>query len=208
MKKWDYNQWDKLKNKNNKSQKAFTLIELLVIIAIIWTIILWTNLMSFNNISNKQELDTKIIKISSNIELIRNNSLLWKWIWTNLIVPEKYKIDFSTSWSGIIKTYYYSWAISDYVDYTFYDKEIDFSNKFEKISNIKCLDLKQTTENELTSSETWSIIIEWAKLTLSWSCTSNPLDIDKKILEIEIKRKSDTKKIQINTLNWLIEIKK
>lgn len=208
MKKWHYNQWNKLKNKNTKSQKAFTLIELLVIIAIIWTIILWTNLMSFNNISNKQELDTKIIKISSNIELIRNNSLLWKWIWTNLIVPEKYKIDFSTSWSGIIKTYYYSWAISDYVDYTFYDKEIDFSNKFEKISNIKCLDLKQTTENELTSSETWSIIIEWAKLTLSWSCTSNPLDIDKKILEIEIKRKSDTKKIQINTLNWLIEIKK
>jgi hypothetical protein len=32
--------------------------------------------MSFNNISNKQELETKITKISTQVEEIRNNSLL------------------------------------------------------------------------------------------------------------------------------------
>jgi hypothetical protein len=40
-------------------------------------------------------------------------------------------------------------------------------------------------------------------MSLSWSCDSTT-----KILEVTIKRKADTKKIQINTLNWLIEIVK
>ena len=184
------------------SNTAFTLIELMVVIAIIAILILGSNFLNFNKVSNKQKLDTKTIRIVSQIEEIRNNSLLWKWIWTELVVPEKYKIDFSTSWSWVIKAQYFSWS---YIDYNF-DKEISFSNNFDSISEIKCFKLNNSTsENTFNSwsNWTWTILIEWANMSLSWSCDSTT-----KILELTIKRKANTKKIQINTLNWLIEIVK
>ena len=183
------------------SNTAFTLIELMVVIAIIAILILGSNFLSFKNISNKQELETKIIRIVSQIEEIRNNSLLWKWIWTELVVPEKYKIDFSTSWSWVIKAQYFSWS---YIDYNF-DKEISFSNNFDSISEIKCLELDKNIIDSFswTTIWTWTIFIKWANMSLSWSCDSTT-----KILELTIKRKANTKKIQINTLNWLIEIVK
>ena len=183
------------------SNTAFTLIELMVVIAIIAILILGSNFLNFNKVSNKQKLDTKTIRIVSQIEEIRNNSLLWKWIWTELVVPEKYKIDFSTSWSWVIKAQYFSWS---YIDYNF-DKEISFSNNFDSISEIKCLELNKNPINSFswTTIWTWTIFIEWSNMSLSWSCDSTT-----KILELTIKRKADTKKIQINTLNWLIEIVK
>ena len=75
------------------TQQGFTLIELLVWIVIVIIIILWITKVDFNKIWDKQRLDKKVIQIISQIETIRNNSLLWKWIWVNLDVPEKYKID-------------------------------------------------------------------------------------------------------------------
>lgn len=187
------------KFKNN----AFTLIELMVVISIIAILILGSNFLSFNNISNKEKLNTKIIQINSQIETIRNNALLWKWIWTNLIVPKKYKIDFSTNGSGQILYSYLSWAT--YQKYNLFDKKIDFSNQFESISEINCLKLDWWTwsNSPLQNTETWTIFIEGANMTLSWNCDTNT-----KILDLTIKRKQDTKKIQINTLNWLIEIVK
>lgn len=183
------------------SSNAFTLIELMVVIAIIAMIILSSNFMSFNNVSNKQKLETKAVNITNNIEEIVNNALLWKWIWANLYVPKKYKIDFSTSWSWVINTQYFSWT---YLDYNLFNKKADFSDKFESLSQIKCFKLNSSTpENTFSWSTiwTWTLFIEWSNISLSWSCNSTT-----KILEIEIKRKSYTKKIQINTLNWLIKV--
>lgn len=182
------------------SNNAFTLIELLIVILIIAILILGSNFLNFNKVSNKQKLDTKTIQIVSQIEEIRNNALLWKWIWTDLFVPEKYKIDFSTSWSWIISTQYLSWT---YLDYNLFNKRIEFLNDFSSISEVKCLKLDKSLWNSLTNTQTWTIFIKWANMSLSWSCDSTT-----KILELNIKRKSDTKKIQINTLNWLIEIVK
>lgn len=181
-------------------KKAFSLIELLIVIVIIGILILGSNFLSFNKISDKQELEIKTIRVISQIEEIRNNSLLWKWIWTDLVVPEKYRMDFSTSWSWIINTQYLSWG---YINNNLYNKKIKFWNNFDSISEIKCLNLDKISGNTLLNTETWSIIIEWANMSLSWSC-----DTSTKILELTIKRKEDTKKIQINTLNWLIELVK
>ena len=188
--------------KNNFN--AFTLIELMVVIAIIAILILGSNFLSFNKVSNKQKLETNVIRINSHFEEIRNNALLWKWIWTNLFVPEEYKIEFSTTWSWIIKNTYLSWWI--YYDYNLFEKNINFSDRFDSISEIKCFKLNTlTAENTFNSwsTNTWTIFIKWANMTLSWSCNATT-----KILEVTIKRKNDTKKIQINTLNWLIEIVK
>jgi len=189
--------------KNNFN--AFTLIELMVVIAIVAMLILGSNFLSFNKVSNKQKLETKIIRINSHFEEIRNNALLWKWIWTNLFVPKKYKIEFSTTWSWVIKNTYLSW--SNYIDYNLFNKKIDFSDRFESISQINCYKLDDLNNPENTFNSwsiwTWTIILEWLNMTLTWWCDNN-----EKILEVEIKRKNDTKKIQINTLNWLIEIVK
>jgi len=60
------------KFKNN----AYTLVEIAIVIAIILIIILGTNFLSFNNISNRERLDSKAIQIINNFEEIRNNALL------------------------------------------------------------------------------------------------------------------------------------
>ena len=200
MRKWLIIQKNKSSNNINKSQGAFTLIEILVAIAIIAIIIAWTNLLSYKNISTKQELDIKVNKIISQIEKIRNEALLWKGIWTNLIVPKKYKIDFSTSWSWKINYYYFDWT---YKKYNFFDKEVKFWNKFEEIKSIKCLKINWTNLKTLTNSETWTIIIEWNTLSLTGNCDSKS-----RILELEIQKVKDSKKIWINTVNWLVQIKK
>ena len=57
-------------------KKAFSLIELLIVIVIIGILILGSNFLSFNKISDKQELEIKTIRVISQIEEIRNNSLL------------------------------------------------------------------------------------------------------------------------------------
>jgi len=200
MKKWLINQKNKLNTNKNKSQEAFTLIEILVAITIIAIMIAGTNLLSYKNISTKQELDIKVNKIISQIEKLRNDALLWKWIWTNLIVPKKYKIDFSTSWSWKINYYYFDWT---YKKYDFFDKKVNFWNNFEKIKSIKCLKINWDNLNPLTNSETWTIIIEWNTLSLSGKCKPKS-----RILELEIQKRQISKKIWINTVNWLVQTKK
>lgn len=179
---------------------GFTLIEIIVVIFIMGILALGLNFLNVNKASNTQKLNIKIIQIVSQIEKIRNNSLLWKSIWVDLFVPERYKIDFSTSWSWIIKTQYFSWS---YLDYNFYDKNIQFWNNFDSISEIRCLNLDKTAINIFSPAIvwTWTIIIEWSKIFLSWDCNDST-----KILEISVQMKSYTKKFHINTLNWLIEI--
>jgi len=88
---------------------AFTLIELLVVISIITILALWISQISFTTMWDKQKLDTTVARIVSNIETVRWNALMWKWIWDQLTVPESYQIDFSTTWSGNITTQYLSW---------------------------------------------------------------------------------------------------
>ena len=71
----------------NKNNNAFTIVELLVAIVVVIIITLsWSNI-AFRAISDKQNLEISTNKIISEIERVRNNSLIWKGIWTNLEVP-------------------------------------------------------------------------------------------------------------------------
>ena len=187
---------------------AFTLIELLVGIIIVTIIILWIGKINFNKIWDKQKLDKKIIQIISQIETIRNNSLLWKWIWTNLDVPEKYEVHFWNTWSWNIKIYYNTWWVD--TEYIF-DKKINFWNNYEYISKLNCM--KANTDREVVPDEnfdddiqswTWIIIFEWWNISLSWAC-DKPVA---KVFQVEITKKTFKRKFQINTINWLIEIVK
>lgn len=176
---------------------AFTLIELLVVISIITILALWISQISFTTMWDKQKLDTTVARIVSNIETVRWNALMWKWIWDQLTVPESYQIDFSTTWSGNIITYFLSWTLEPYNDII----PINFWTDFTELSQFKCLDLDDDPDDIISSTWTWTIIITWWVMSLTWSCNQT----SSKRLELTVKRKQHTKTIEINTLNWLIK---
>ena len=178
-----------------KSPSAFTLIELLVVIAIVAIIALWITKLNFNTISDKQKLKIVATKIISNFETVRWNALMWKWIWTNLDIPESYQIDFSTTWSWNITTQYLSGTLQTYTDII----PLNFWSNFNEVSKIECAKLDNSTGPLLNN--TVSIIIKWGRLSLT-GCT----DVTSKKINIEIKRKQFTETIQVNTLNGLISL--
>lgn len=182
-----------------KVNKAFTLIELLVAITILTIIILGASSLDYNRLSMDQKLEIFTNDIKSDFERIRNNSLSWKWIlsWATLEIPKKWTIDYSTSNSWTIISKYYNWT-----DEIIFNNTI-FPPKYY-IFEVNCLELNWTpwVNSPLTLAETGSIIFEWSNITLDWSCDSST-----KILELNIKNNTDSKNIQINTLNWLVQIK-
>lgn len=173
----------------------FTLIELLIAIAIISIMTLSISSINYDRLSSKQKNEIFINKIKTDFETIRNYSLSGKWIWTELIVPEKWQIDFSNTSSWKIETKYMSgWTLYTYNNLNFID--------WKEISFIKCLRLNKTEDNEITSW-TWIIKIEWDKLILTWSCNITT----SKILQIWVSFRWNEEILNINTLNWLVEIK-
>jgi len=180
-----------------KKKWGFTLIEILTVIAIISIIAIWISNINYNRLSEKQELNIFSNKIINNYESIRNNALLWKWIWSSLEVPEKWKIDFSNTWDWKIISYYYSWWLSDRIEYK--------DNKFEEyyeINNIKCSKLNWTEIYNLTN-ETWTIEIKWSDITLTWACNNDKY----KILNLVIGYKGFQESLEINILNWIVDKK-
>jgi len=173
---------------NNK--KAFTLIEILVVIAIIWILIFWVSNIDFGNTSDKQRLESFYYKVKSEIETIKNNSLVWKWIWISLIVPKEWKIDFSSG-ANTIPTYY-SWVT--WINYN----HIKVENLY-KIKSIICSNLDWTSTWNL-SWNTWSVIISWLNISLSW-CT----DLNYKSLKITTWYKELEKTLEINTVSWVLK---
>lgn len=179
--------------KKKSIKKAFTLVELLVVIAIIAILFgAWSQL-KLNNIWDSNKLTIFNNKIITQFETIRNNSLLGKWINSSIWVPDAWKITYSTTASWIITPSYLS---GTWIDYTI---DILETEDHYEISDINCLDITQTPINtNITGAE---LIISWNTFTLTWACTWSS-----KILEFTTQFRTDTEKIQINTLNWLIEV--
>lgn len=174
------------------NSNAFTLIELLVWISIIGIILLGTSNINFNSSTNRQKLEIFNNHISAEIERVRNNALIWKWVWVSLTVPEEWKIDFSTNNSWTIITSYLSWTWIQ-------DKNFNFT-EWRTLSNIKCIELNWASEYILPSTETWTIIFEWWSYNLGPDCwTYNSK------LEIETSYKWLNKTVNFDTVNWLIK---
>jgi hypothetical protein len=185
-----------------KNNKAFTLIELMVWITILWVLAFAITNIDFNRLSNSQKLDIFSWNIKNSYETIRNNALSWKWIWVNLIVPYKWTINFSKNNNWTI-----SWEAYDESNAILDNSIINIPSDFS-ISSIKCWEYleNRTLYNEMTN--TWTIEFNWINigLNINWdiNCDANK----DKVLELIIQNKQETKIININTLNWLFEIKK
>lgn len=177
----------------SKNKNAFTIVELMVIISIITIIAIWWSQINLNRLSSKQKLEIFNNKIVNLIETTRNNSLLWKWIWNNFIVPDSWRIDLSESNSWTIISSYLSW----WTWYNYDDNSLVVYDSYY-INNFRCSSLTWVTTN--FSAWTWTILISWNDLSLS-GCT-NP---NYKIMLIDLTFGSHRNRIKINTLNWLVE---
>lgn len=176
--------------------KAFTLVEILVIITIIAIIIIWSNSMNFNKWRDREELELLKNSVVSKFETVRNNSMMWKWVWTDLDHPTQVKITFST-WSDIMKTEYNTWTLTtNWLNDS--ESYINDTTLVKSISKISCLKIDDTPIINVSS---WVVLIEWDKLTLTWWC-NYPLA---KKLQLNFKYKNEISTWTINIVNWLIE---
>jgi Tfp pilus assembly protein FimT len=182
--------------KKLKSKIAFTLVELVVIITIIAILAIWVSRINFNAISNKQALESFVGSISNQIETVRTNALVWKWVGTNLIVPTSWKMEFSKdNWT--ITTSYFSadsWIIDGEIKKTWYE-----------IKDISCTQPDGTSTSNYNK---WFIFFEKDKYSLNnwtnWCSWFDNKDYFSRIaIQISFNWASET--LEFNTLNWLIK---
>lgn len=187
-------------NKIQTHKNAFTLIELLVVITIIWILLIW---LSKIDISKGQEKEKSLAfsqKIQTILETTRNNSLIWKRVWTNLVVPNSWKIEISKQniinwWSWIINSYYNTWSSRNLY-------ESLKTDKYYEIEKIECISLDWSST--WTISWTWIIYMTWSELSIT--STDSNCDSTKKILKIYSNyKKQFQNKIIFNWVSWVIE---
>lgn len=177
------------------NKKAFTLIELLVWITILGLLTMWITKLYSSNIPDKQKLDLFTNKFVWTIDSIKNYSLVWKWIWSNLETPKYFKIELSKSWS-YLKTFYNTWWLSD----IYYNQfSLDPFWEYYDIYSISCKNL-DLTNTDIITSWNMSIIYEWTNIVLSW-CT----DSYQKVVDIELYYKWFKNIIRLNTISWVLE---
>lgn len=178
-----------------KNKKAFTLIEILIVITIIWILVMWFSNINLNTISDKQRAESFLNKVKNNIETVKNNALIWRWIWTDLFVPKQWKIEVSNNWNWKLSTSYYDWTNwHNYSEYSLIP-EINYS-----IKNIECADFSWNTWSLDGWTNTWTIIITWWNLELSW-CD----DTDYKNIRITTSFRQIDKTFELNTISWVIQ---
>jgi len=179
-----------------KSSHWFTLVELVVVITLIGILIVWASNINFNPQIDRQNAEMFTNNVFTNIETIRNNSLLGKWIWSWAILthPKKWTVNINSNATGSIYATYTSGSIRPVESFS-----VDFINQYSKIAELKCESI-----DGVNSSTGNSIQIDFSWNTLSFTgntwCTS-----DKKILKIKTQYKNFDKTIKINSITWLIE---
>ena len=183
------------------SKKGFTIIELLVVITIISIMVVWVMNMRFDS-SDTEKLNILDNEIITNLEQIRDFSLIWKWILNSwkLEIPDSRKTiispsDWTISFWKIEKKYTINSTVSDYSEY--------IVQKPFKIDKIECR-LLNNIVNEISATDSVTIKFEWQKISIN----STDINCQDKVKEIIIttnileKRKN---KISINKLSGVIQ---
>lgn len=179
--------------KYNIKNKAFTLVELLIVISITMILVIWASRVNFNFSTDKSRTENFKNKITAQIETARTNDLVWKWIWTDLIVPDSWEIVFSNSWSWEIKTYTYNPNKTLYNDMLI--------EKYYTVQNVECETVDWTTTDTFSSG---SIVFKKWNYSLSGSCLPTSTEAYSNI-KINIWYKNIQESIEFDTVNWLIK---
>lgn len=179
-----------------KCTNWFTLIEIIVVIWLIGLLVFFTKDIWFSRSTNKQQSLFFSNEVYTNIEVVRNNSLLWKWVlngWS-LTYPNKWIIHLETNTGTWKILWYYTtgWPLLPHNDFT-----VKWIDSHSKISKLTCFDIAWANPNVVSSAQ---IEFVWNTVSLSW-CTSP----NNKILDIETTYKEFSRIIRVNTVSWLIE---
>lgn len=177
----------------NYQKNAFTLVELIVWIAIIWLISLWITNMYSSNLPDRQKLDLFANRFVWIIDSVKNYSLVWKWIWTELVTPNYFKMELSRTGS-YLKTFFNTWGTDVYYP----PMSINPFDTYYKIYSIKCISLDLSSWDQVDDI---SITYNWSNITLSWC-----LNDYQKIVDLELAYKVRFKKtIRLNSISWVLE---
>lgn len=175
-----------------KEKKAFTLVELMVVMAVIVLIALSFNTTNLTKLTDRQKIQIFTNKLITNIESLRNSSLIWKWADSNLTSTYLTEITLTDAWSWSLIVKYNTWATSTLINNSEFSLTpwISYS-----IKEIRCLRI-DNSDDWVTAS--WVVSIVWANLSLSWCpVTSRKLKITTKFLDNE-------QDFTINVVNWLV----
>jgi prepilin-type N-terminal cleavage/methylation domain-containing protein len=173
-----------MRKKRRSTLSWFTLIEIIIVLGIIALLAVGISNVNWNRLTEKQRSAIFINRVISQVETIRNNALLGKWVWEHNMVPDIWRIDIG---EGGIFVYYSSWAT-----WNNYSSANIIPNQFESISSFDC--------GQGTSS-TGSIVIEQSQLSLSWSCDVS----NHSSMYISLWYADFTEVISINTINGLVQ---
>lgn len=180
-----------------KKKSGFTLIELLVVISVILLLFLAGNQLDFNRMWSQERIEIFNTKILSHYETIRNNALLGKWIDTDIDVPDKWKIRYSSASNGSVLSQY---SINNGSSWVNYDEITPLVPDRHSIQNLNCYDLNgNTAQSSGTSAE---IIFDGNDITLGWKCSTAA-----RVLEFETQFLDITYDVSINVLNGTMDMK-
>ncbi len=176
-----------------KVKNWFTLIELLVAITVLTLIILATSKVNFNQHINSQKAIEFTNSIYTKMENIRNESLMWKSVWTNVIFPDNRKITINT---GSFTSTYSTWSDIPLESFNFQAKQ--------SVVSASCTPVNWVNSWALTLPITFTYIEDKIEtIDTSWTpkkCIWN--------IKFQTKYKSIVNEISINTITWVMEQQK
>lgn len=178
-----------------KNKNWFSLSELMTVIIIVWILFFAVSKITFKSQIDNQNAHLLVNTIYGNIETVRNNSLLWKWIssGSTLIHPSKWVIKLDTIWSGHIIGYYSTgWSLAQYGWFW------NFSVPNSQVQELKCINMTNST---LFHTGT-QIDIEMVGSTITFSWCTAP---NNGILDIKLRHASTFKIIRMNTVTGLMQ---
>lgn len=178
-----------------KNKNWFSLSELLTVIAIVWILFFAVSKITFKPQIDNQNAHLLVNTIYGNIETVRNNSLLWKWVLSGstLIHPSKWVIKLDTFWSGHILGYYSTnWWLNQYGGFW------NFIIPNSQVQELKCININNST---LFHTGT-QIDIEMIGSTIAFSGCSAP---NNGILDIKLRHSNTFKIIRMNTVTGLMQ---
>lgn len=171
----------------NKNKKAFTLIEMLVIITIVATLALGISRLNFWEISQRELINTEVVRLVASIEEMRNNAIVWRAYNEDWDFPDSWNVRFIDDSS-------YSLGYTEGGN-TEVIRTVDLRSPFTfeaECSNTTWSDT-EGVDGWITFFITWELVLDWCGLD-NW-----------RILDITLWTESISRNITVNTITWVIE---
>lgn len=169
---------------------GFTLLELLIIISIISILALWVSRLNFWAISQRELLNTEVVRLVAWIEEMRNNAIVGRAYDEDGNFPESWNIYFPDNQNYRLS--YTSWWSESTI------RSVRLREPFE-FQSITCTNTTWTDTSTIPTWEAWIIFsIDWNVL-IEW-CSENW-----RIVVIELWAWENTRTMTVNTITWVIQ---